>query len=944
MYTVFSYHEYYRRDEETVINELKNYIASSTFHSAHVFKDATNLHEKSLKLKDSFITKILNTYKLNTEEGKSLMSLAEALIRIPDVETKDVIIKDKLSAGDWKKLDTETLTSWFSKYGLEVASSVTGVERLVGKLGKPVVRKAVLEFVKAIGANFVLGETIASAQLRGRSLRKLGYSFSYDMLGERALTQDDADKYFTRYKDALKIITGPDNISVKLSALHPRYEYLKCNRVVNELAPKIVELIQLAESNNASVTIDAEEADKLDLSFMVVEKVLELYTPKPGSLGFALQAYQKRAFWVIDYIANLAKEHNTIFKVRVVKGAYWDTEIKIAQELGLDYPVFTNKNCTDVSYIACAIKIKEHIEYIYPAFATHNPFTATVIMQLYKKDEFEFQRLHGMGEGLHTCLVESGYKSRIYAPVGIYKDLLAYLVRRLLENGANTSFLNIQVVKDLFNTTEYRWLGQGHTLLPTWKDIFPNRKNSKGIDLSCATTLNKLNKISVNVPETKETSSMHMSAQMQATSDAFESWSKTSVFERTKIVRTFADKLEEHMPQLISIMAKEAKKTITDSVSEIREAVDFCRYYSLVAEDMFTTKINKSVTGELNQYLYKPRGLWTTISPWNFPVAIFVGPLIGALVSGNTVLAKPAEQVQGIAQYIMDLLYESGLPKNVVMLCLIDRIFATQVVVNKNVKGISFTGSEKTAYKINEVLATRETYIKRIYAETAGVNWMIVDSSALLEQAVIDTVAGAFNSAGQRCSATRIVAVHDGIYDDFKTMLLGAMKELQVGPALRFNTDVGEIIDKNALDKLKAYDKTVIAQGQCLWPCVIEIDNAEEYMEEQFGPILHILRFTNETFSSIISIINNSEYGLTLGIQSRVPSTIDYVVNNVNVGNIYINRNQIGAVVESQPFGGVSRSGTGPKAGGPDYLKQFVYEQAISNNITAIGGNVELLS
>ena len=433
------------------------------------------------------------------------------------------------------------------------------------------------------------------------------------------------------------------------------------------------------------------------------------------------------------------------------------------------------------------------------------------------------------------------------------------------------------------------------------------------------------------------------SALIDKAHDAFLSWKEVPVRKRTKIIRTFADKLEEHMPQLINLMAKEAHKTLADSIAEIREAVDFCRYYSNIAEEMFVIKTNQSVTGELNQYSYKPRGVWTTINPWNFPVAIFVGPMVGALVSGNTVMVKPAEQTTGIATYVFNLLKESGLPDNVANLANADRMFATGLVVNQHVKGVSFTGSEQAAKKINETLATRETYIKRIYAETAGVNWMIIDSSALLEQAVIDTVAGAFNSAGQRCSATRIVAVHEGIYDDFKKMLIGATKELKTGLATDFTIDVGPIIDKDAYDSLISYNNAVQGAQGVITPCIIEIDNAEE-ITEQFGPILHILRFTNDNFSSIINTINRSEFGLTLGIQSRVPSNINYIVNNVNVGNVYINRNQIGAVVESQPFGGVARSGTGPKAGGPEYLKQFVWEQSISNNITAIGGNLELLS
>lgn len=943
MYTIFSYQPYYRKDEKDVVFLLKDYIEKNNIRSHHLHNDAVRLHETSLKVKDNFITKILNTYKLNTEEGKSLMSLAEALIRIPDVETKDVIIKDKLSIADWKRLDTETLTSWFSKYGLHVASNVTGINQVVGKLGKVTVRTIVLEFVKAIGANFVLGENIIKAKNKSKLARKKGYSFSFDMLGERAVTQQDADKYYNSYNYSLGLLEEKDNLSIKLSALHPRYEYLQQNRVVEELTDKLVKLIAKAEENNVTLTIDAEEADKLDLSFLVIKNVLKQYKPKPGVLGFALQAYQKRAFWVIDYIVELAREYNTKFNVRLVKGAYWDTEIKIAQELGLDYPVFTNKNCTDISYVACAIKMKENLDYIYPAFATHNPFTATVIMGLYNQDEFEFQRLHGMGEGLHNVLVERGWRSRIYAPVGIYKDLLAYLVRRLLENGANTSFLNIQVVTDLFSSKEYRWMGMEHTLLPTWKDVFKDRKNSKGLDITCPETLNKLLEVDVDVPKPTEHKLSEQSALIDKAHDAFLSWKEVPVRKRTKIIRTFADKLEEHMPQLINLMAKEAHKTLADSIAEIREAVDFCRYYSNIAEEMFVIKTNQSVTGELNQYSYKPRGVWTTINPWNFPVAIFVGPMVGALVSGNTVMVKPAEQTTGIATYVFNLLKESGLPDNVANLANADRMFATGLVVNQHVKGVSFTGSEQAAKKINETLATRETYIKRIYAETAGVNWMIIDSSALLEQAVIDTVAGAFNSAGQRCSATRIVAVHEGIYDDFKKMLIGATKELKTGLATDFTIDVGPIIDKDAYDSLISYNNAVQGAQGVITPCIIEIDNAEE-ITEQFGPILHILRFTNDNFSSIINTINRSEFGLTLGIQSRVPSNINYIVNNVNVGNVYINRNQIGAVVESQPFGGVARSGTGPKAGGPEYLKQFVWEQAISNNITAIGGNLELLS
>jgi RHH-type proline utilization regulon transcriptional repressor/proline dehydrogenase/delta 1-pyrroline-5-carboxylate dehydrogenase len=939
--------------------------------------------------RSTLVDKFLQEYGLSTAEGVTLMRLAEALLRTPDAATADALIKDKVEAGDWaahKGKSPFPLVNFSTRALMLTAAWLDDVEAsdptrrlvratkdLLDRVGEPVIRGAVAQAMKIMGENFVLGETIGEAQRRARDYAKKGYNFSFDMLGEAAHTAADAEKYFRDYEGAIaeiakaatqaKSIDNP-GISVKLSALHPRYEYAKRERVLKELGERIRALAIAAKEANIGFNIDAEEAARLDLSLDLVEALMR--DPKLegwDGFGVVVQAYQRRAPFVIDWLATLARERRRRIMVRLVKGAYWDSEIKRAQMMGLEsYPVFTRKTLTDVSYQACAKKLFANADIIYPQFATHNALTAALVREMAGDvRDYELQRLHGMGEALHDSLLRAGLRSRIYAPVGGHKELLPYLVRRLLENGANSSFVNqlfdpnlsiddivadpveearaldtvpntaIPSPRDLFGGT--RLLAEG------WDDADPDTAEQLQLAVGAAVVSRRYGplvngvveggapSVSVNPAHTIEAIGEVALAEVETVAKACEiaaaaqpKWEAFGAQKRGDILRRAADRLEERAEQFFQLATREAGKTIPDAIAEVREAVDFLRYYPREAEKL---------DGEA-------RGVVACISPWNFPLAIFLGQVTGALAAGNAVVAKPAGQTPIIALEAVKLMHEAGVPANVLH-CIPGggSKVGTPLVKNPHVKAVIFTGSTEVAQTINRSLVEAGKFDAAFIAETGGINAMIVDSTALLEQSVRDAVASAFQSAGQRCSACRLVCVQEEIAGRFCEMLAGAMMELSVGDPARLSTDVGPVIDEAARKELADYvaemEKTnrVIARapdiasdvaGTFLRPVAFEIGKVSDLRREVFGPVLHVVRFRAGAIDALVEEINALGYGLTMGVHSRIDETMHSIVANARVGNIYVNRNQIGAVVGVQPFGGEGLSGTGPKAGGPHYL------------------------
>jgi RHH-type proline utilization regulon transcriptional repressor/proline dehydrogenase/delta 1-pyrroline-5-carboxylate dehydrogenase len=934
----------------------------------------------------------LATYGLSTEEGVALMCLAEAYLRTPDAPTVDALIRDKIGSSNWRSHlgETDSFLVNASTWALMLTGRVLGdagmdeqeltgfMAQAVRRLGEPVVRAAIEQAMKILGRQFVLGAGITDALKRAEGMEKKGYTYSYDMLGEAARTAADARRYFLSYSSAISTIAkqavhddvlANPGISVKFSALHPRYEYVQRKRVLEELVPRVSALAEHARAAGMCFTIDAEEADRLELSADVIEAVAR----NPDFVGWdgfgvVVQAYSKQAPAVLDWLYALAGELGRRFTVRLVKGAYWDQEIKNAQVLGLpNYPVFTRKASTDVSYLRCAEKLFDQADRIYPQFATHNAHTACAILEMAGEfDGFEFQRLHGMGEALHDLLrKKGGRRCRIYAPVGVHKDLLAYLVRRLLENGANSSFVHqllneavpaasivadpVALVADLAEPASPR------IALPP--DMFgARRRNSEGVNLnnpvmareldramqpfkraqwSAAPTLGDGAARPVISPvdrqdvvgEVAEADESGVDAAMARAERAFAAWRDRPVAERAALVERAADLYEAHMAELIAIASREAGKTRLDGVLEVREAVDFCRYYA--AE-------GRRVLGDGGR---RGLGPFVCISPWNFPLAIFTGQVTAALVAGNAVLAKPAEQTPLMAARAVALLHEAGVPEDVLMLLPGDgATVGAALTSDPRVRGVCFTGSNETALAIDRALARHAGPRAPLIAETGGINAMIVDSTALPEQAVRDIVASAFQSAGQRCSALRVLMVQEEIEDTLLEMLEGAAHELQIGNAWDPATDVGPVIDHDAQATILAHCEALDAQGRRLFrvplpeaaakgifvsPAAYRLEAFEELKREIFGPILHVCRFASHDLDGVVDRINASGYGLTLGIHSRVGERVDRVCARARVGNIYVNRNQIGAVVGVQPFGGEGLSGTGPKAGGPHYLHRF---------------------
>jgi RHH-type proline utilization regulon transcriptional repressor/proline dehydrogenase/delta 1-pyrroline-5-carboxylate dehydrogenase len=971
----------------------------------------------------------MKEYDLSSKEGIVLMCMAEALLRIPDKDTAEKLIKDKLLDADWKSHmgKSDSLFVNASTWGLMLTGKIIHVDedkkgfakifdKLINRTGEPMVRTGVYQAMKVMGKQFVMGRTIKEALKRAQTKKHQEYRFSFDMLGEAALTQGDADRYLESYLRAIKAIAKANNkkpledaatISIKLSALHPRYEIANVKRVLAELVPSVQKIVDLATSLNVAVTVDAEEADRLELSLMVFERVYSQSKTGYDGFGLVVQAFQKRASCVIDYLATLADKHGHKIPLRLVKGAYWDTEIKRSQEQGLtDYPVFTRKVNTDISYLACARKLLAQREKFYPQFATHNANTVAAVRVIADDNiGYEFQRLHGMGQALHQQSIDRAglnVPCRVYAPVGSHEDLLPYLVRRLLENGANTSFVNrlVDLELDVDDITKdpievvRAHASHRHPQIPLPEDIFqPERNNSMGINLADVATLNQLEgrldklktqKITATplIPGYKgpatgkdvyspadrdflvghciDAGTQDVQLALGNAQTAFAQWNNQAINARAKAINKVADLMQENQDMLLYLLRHEAGKSLTDSISELKEAIDFCRYYAYHANKSMSDALKMpGPTGESNFLSLQGKGTFICISPWNFPLAIYMGQVVAALVTGNCVIAKPAEQTSIIAYYLACLIHQAGVPQMVFQFVPgLGREIGNTLCQSNKTTGVVFTGSTQTAQIINKNLANRENAaIATLIAETGGQNCMIADSSALPEQLVKDVIASAFVSAGQRCSALRILFIQKDIADNVLTMLAGAMEQMNIDHPRHYSSDVGPLIDQASLDKLNTHVDYMQQKGRLIKalkvpenlngyyfaPHAFEIDSIDLLSEEIFGPFLHVIRYDAKHLDQVIEAINNTGYGLTFGVHSRINKTIEHIATRIRVGNCYINRSTIGAVVGVHPFGGMGLSGTGPKAGGPHYLHSFMSEKTITNNIAAVGGNADLL-
>ena len=944
---VYNHNEYYRIDESEIIPKL---ILASRLNKTDRDDIVDVANDIQSRLNDThYVHQIMKAYNLSSMEGMALMTLCEALLRTPDVATQDALIKEKLSQAQWDLIAENSFYATISGIALTKAQSFAAYDTVVKRMGWPAVREMVKKVVKVMGTIYVMGETITKAIDK----KKVGFSYSFDMLGEAATNWDDANAYYDKYIEAATKFK--DSISVKLSAIHPRYELRNYHDVIQTMVPKLAAIARMCEEHGTTMFIDAEESYRLDLSIMVLEELLKTHRFKKDTIGFAVQAYQKRAFWVLDTIENIASEASTRVVVRLVKGAYWDTEIKLAQQEGLDYPVYTRKEYTDVSYLACARKMMQS-KFIKPAYATHNTFTVAAIYHYNAEvgGDFEFQKLYGMGDGLFDRIVElNDTKVRVYAPVGEYKDLLAYLVRRLLENGANTSFVFNQQVVDPFVEIK-----QVKDNLPTYRDLYSNRKNSNGYDLSDPEKIEQLiNGWSYEFMDPEE---LPVTQAIDKLQDYRQVWRNVPFHERKRIVLNYANALENNIIHAANNLVKHAHKTYPNAIAEVREAVDFIRYYAEQAEVLYDISPCEGYTGEHNLTTYEARGIWMVIAPWNFPLAIFVGPIVAALLTGNTVLAKPAPQTVEIAKATVSCMHSAGIPEDAVKLCFAEVEHAETALRDERISGVTFTGSHPSAKRIQRVLAERDGAIIPFIAETGGVNCMIADSTCLPEQLVKDVIRGAFDSAGQRCSATRFLFIQKDNADTILKMLKGAMKTLVLGFPEDLNTDVSRVIDGAAYQRiqeriavLEEHETLISTKGRngaelpklTVAPSAYLVSDYKKYFDKEiFGPLLHVYIYEADEIYEIASFLNHTQYGLTLGIHSRISTSYEALANYLKVGNIYINRDQIGAVVGTQPFGGIGLSGTGPKAGGPDYLRSYVWEKHVCINTTAIGGNTVLLS
>lgn len=1026
-------------DEDACVRDLLSLITLDETSRAQISDDARHLIEaaRAHKHERDTLDAFLEEFGLDNAEGVALMCLAESLLRIPDSETADEFIHEKLLQGDWRKHvgHSDSLFVNASIWGLLLTGKWFDFEdsikkrqqpffqkewlhKVLDNMGEPVVRRCLLQAMRIMGEQYILGTTVEHALRRAKKTYAPATRFSFDALGEGARTSADADRYFAAYQNVIEKLATPHayshigdahSVSIKLSALHPRYQYRQRNRVLEELLPRVKQLCLLAKDAHIGLSIDAEEAERLDIELelfaaLALDPELIIW----DGLGFVLQAYQKRAAIVADWLVELAQQRGAPLCVRLVKGAYWDREVKYAQVMGLpDYTVFTRKINTDLSYIACAEKLlRNGRDLIYPQFATHNAMTIALIQHLAGKQAHELQRLHGMGQLLYEQL--SGNNAvRVYAPIGTHKELLPYLVRRLLENGANSSFVNRflnqsvpaetlaeDVIDQVVNNHHTR---HSRILLP--RKLLSFRLNSRGAELDNPETAgamlraiqeekdnaavvsigpiingephfdsNATPAVSPNpahsqqiVVQMIESDATHVDLAFSNASAFQPTWNQLGGEARAVLLEKVADELETQRLQFIATIVREAGRTLVDAEAEVREAVDFCRYYAYQARQHFAQpQTLEGPTGESNLLSWHGRGVFACISPWNFPLAIFCGQVVAALAAGNTVIAKPAEQTPLIALRFIELLFKSGIPAEAVQLIPgAGEHVGPLLLGHVKLAGVCFTGSTQTAQHINRQLALRDGPIVPFIAETGGINVMLVDSTALLEQVVDDIVQSAFNSAGQRCSALRILCVQDDIFESLLTMLCGACEELQVGDPALLDTDVGPVIDQPARDTLINYlqqakqhyqlryeysPQRLPADGFYVGPCILEIDHLSQVDREIFGPILHVLRFKAKQLPELIEQINRSQFGLTLGVHSRIEKWSEHIIDQTAVGNNYINRNMVGAVVGVQPFGGHGLSGTGPKAGGPHYLFRFATEKTVTTNTVATGGNAPLFN
>jgi RHH-type proline utilization regulon transcriptional repressor/proline dehydrogenase/delta 1-pyrroline-5-carboxylate dehydrogenase len=985
------------------------------------------------------VDSLLKEYPISSAEGLALMRLAEALLRVPDAETAIALTADQLGRADFDGAADSSAMATSPSAMARLSSAAIAMSKkflppsagpgqaadqpgLMAKLGAKTVVAATLRAVQLLGRQFVLGQTIEAGMSEADAARRKqpNLSYSYDMLGEGARTDADALQYLASYQNAIRkiaekvhptlVIERNDGISIKLSALHPRYEAAQQARVLRELVPRVWSLCELAARANISLTIDAEEVDRLELSLDVFEALaaqVAQHFPQWSGFGLALQSYQTRALPLVEHVIALARKYRLRFMCRLVKGAYWDAEIKRAQELGLPhYPVFTHKHHTDVSYLACARALLAAPDAIYPQFATHNAGTIAAILQMAARPagvdpsqslggsascsvsparvagssltcaeptatqtqgpRFELQRLHGMSEGTYREVLKNPLVNcRVYAPVGAHRDLLAYLVRRLLENGANSSFVHqladesVGMDQLLISPLQLSLQSisglESNPSLPLPLDLYgPARRNSAGLDLAVATMLAPLLQAlqTVQVPVIQEFDVKLASSQRQKAQVCYQQWSEVPVAERAAALRRTADALEQQLPRFCALLVKEAFKTWGDAVAEVREAVDFLRYYANEAERIMAPVVLPGPTGESNELRLTARGVWVCISPWNFPLAIFMGQVAAALATGNTVLAKPAEQTPGVAWEAVKLLHAAGVPADAVQLMHgPGETVGAALVALPGIAGVVFTGSTQVARIINRALAAKDGPIVPLIAETGGINAMVVDSTALPEQVADAVVQSAFRSA------LRLLCLHEGIADAVIEMIQGAARELVVGDTADLATDVGPVIDREAFEGIQKHLQRLNSESKRLlpsaeWPqgamnlippTAFEVPSIASVQNEIFGPVLHIVRWNGDPLA-VIRQINALGYGLTLGIQTRIDSRAQAMAHAAHVGNVYINRNMIGAVVGVQPFGGEGLSGTGPKAGGPHYLYRFCAEQTVTVNTTAAGGNVQLLA
>ncbi len=1023
-------HMAFLADEATCVQNMLQTAQVDADATRRISTRAAELVQAVRDQKNLGIEAFLHQYDLSTREGVLLMCVAEALLRIPDAATADALIRDKFSQGNWKQ-HIGGSDSWLvnaSTWGMLLAGRLAGdlpaeknalqqAEKLFARMSEPIARQAIRAAMGIMAEQFVMGADITSAIARSRKAPYNQYRYSFDMLGEAALGRDDAEKYFVAYQNAIatlaknnptsRDIFSAPSISIKLSALHPRFEPLQKNRVMQELTPRVLMLAQQARDAGIGLTLDAEEAERLDLQLSVF---IEVFNDKAlaawNGFGLAVQAYQKRAPQVIAMLAHAAHQTGKRIPLRLVKGAYWDTEIKRAQVQGLkSYPVYTRKASTDVAYLACAHALLDLPTAFYAQFATHNAHTAAYILEkVGARRDFEFQRLHGMGEALHAeVLKQPGLACRVYAPVGAHADLLPYLVRRLLENGANTSFVNRiadektaveNVVADpIALVKSFKQIP--HPRIPLPHDLFqPERKNSSGINFADESEMTPLQNAMEKLHSTMSWSAAPLvngkvgagpvrkvfnpadhrrqigsvveasvdaaNTALNAASESANVWRATPAATRAAILERAADLMEAQRAEFFALLSCEAGKTLPDAQSELREAVDFLRYYAAQARALFSkAEMMPGPTGESNQLSLHGRGVFVCISPWNFPLAIFVGQIAAALAAGNAVIAKPAEQTPLIAFLAVKVLHQVGVPANV--LALLPGAGATigaALVKDARVNGVVFTGSTATAQAINRSLAARQGAIIPFIAETGGINALVADSSALPEQVVNDVMASAFNSAGQRCSACRVLFVQEEIAERVSQLLQSALGEWVIGDPAQLDTDSGPVIDADAKamlerhrEKMRATARVIVemplpahcAHGTFVAPSIYELNNFDQLEQEVFGPILHVIRFAANELEKVMDAINAKGFGLTLGIHSRIDDHIEMICARAKVGNLYVNRNMIGAVVGVQPFGGEGLSGTGPKAGGPHYLLRFATERTHTINTAAVGGNASLL-